>query len=93
MTHYSLKISYTISAGTTCLLLPVRYSAELDLDFIDLFCNLIFSAEASHMLIRNVNYEIPSLKRQIAKDQQTQRVSHFLKKNFMLILSKYGLPP
>ena len=37
----------------------------------------LYLAEAGHMLIRNVNYEIPSLKRQIAKCQQTQRVSHF----------------
>jgi hypothetical protein len=40
----------------------------------------LFLAEASHMLIRNVNYEIPSLKRQIAKSQQTQRVSYFINK-------------
>lgn len=38
---------------------------------------LLYVAEAGHMLIRNVNYEIPSLKRQIAKCQQTQRVSYF----------------
>ena len=37
-----------------------------------------FSAEAAHLLIRSVNYEIPSLKRQIGKCQQTQRVRvHF----------------
>jgi len=32
-----------------------------------------YLAESSHMLMRNVNYEIPALKRQINKCQQTQR--------------------
>ncbi|XP_067022124.1 CDK5 regulatory subunit-associated protein 3-like isoform X1 [Acropora muricata] len=35
--------------------------------------NNVNLAEASHLLIRNVNYEIPALKRQIAKCQLTQR--------------------
>ena len=39
-----------------------------------IFFLILFQAEASHLLIRNVNYEIPALKRQIAKCQLTQRV-------------------
>jgi len=34
-----------------------------------------FIAESAQMIMRNVNYEIPGLKRQIAKCQQIQRVS------------------
>ena len=33
------------------------------------------SAEAAHLVMRNVNYEIPALKRQIGRCQQAQRVS------------------
>ena len=47
-----------------------------------------FSAEAAHLLIRNVNYEIPSLKRQIGKCQQTQRV----RECFNIIVFLYQAP-
>ena len=35
----------------------------------------VYLAEASQMLIRNVTYEIPSLKKDIAKCEQLQMVS------------------
>ncbi|XP_028399693.1 CDK5 regulatory subunit-associated protein 3-like [Dendronephthya gigantea] len=54
-----------------------RYSSKRMKDWLEILqlyeTDNLGLAEASHMLIRNVNYEIPSLKRQIAKDQQTQR--------------------
>lgn len=54
-----------------------RYSSKRMKDWLEILqlyeADNVGLAEASHMLIRNVNYEIPSLKRQIAKSQQTQR--------------------
>ena len=40
-----------------------------------IFFFYLYSAEGAQMLIRNVNYEIPALKRQIAKCKQSQSVS------------------
>lgn len=35
-----------------------------------------FSGETAQMLARNVNYEVPALKKQIAKCQQIKKVSY-----------------
>lgn len=37
----------------------------------------IYLAEAAQMLFRNITYEIPSLKKQITKEEQMQVVSFF----------------
>ena len=39
---------------------------------------VFFSAETAQMLARNVNYEVPALKKQIAKCQQIQKVITFI---------------
>lgn len=53
----------------------------------------VYLAEAAHMLMRNVNFEIPALKRQIGKSQQTQkeciRKGNDCKANSLLFKDKY----
>ncbi|XP_046846855.1 CDK5 regulatory subunit-associated protein 3-like [Xenia sp. Carnegie-2017] len=83
-----------------------RYSSKRMKDWLEIKqlyeTNNVGLAEASHMLIRNVNYEIPSLKRQIAKCQQTQRDctrkeseytlnANSFKEKYFLICKKMGI--
>eukprot|EP00794_Sanderia_malayensis_P003100 gene3100-3567_t len=57
-----------------------QYSSQRMKDWVDLVQfykeENIHLAEAADHLIRNVNYEIPSLRKQIGKCQQTQRDCH-----------------
>lgn len=49
----------------------------------------LYLAEASQMLVRNISYEIPGLKKQIAKAEQMQVVSFFytvILRHFILVL-------
>lgn len=54
-----------------------QYSSKRMKDWQDIIQNYkddnLFLAESAQMLMRNVNYEIPGMKRQIAKCQQIQR--------------------
>ncbi|XP_066931488.1 CDK5 regulatory subunit-associated protein 3-like [Clytia hemisphaerica] len=54
-----------------------QYSSKRMKDWQEIINNYkdesVFLAEAAQMIMRNVNYEIPGLKRQIAKCQLTQR--------------------
>ena len=49
----------------------------------------LFLAEASQMLVRNANFEIPALKRQIAKCCQLQEVVLLTKKLVHLLFKFY----
>lgn len=62
----------------------------------------VFLAEAAQMIMRNVNYEIPALKRQIAKCQQVQREctrkekdcntnSAIFKTKYLKVCKQYGI--
>ncbi len=59
-------------------------------------------AEAAQMLIRNVNYEVPSLKKQIIKCRQTSeecekssvdliKQSHAFKNDYVIAAEKLGI--
>lgn len=56
-----------------------RYGSKRMKDWQDVVKNYekenLYLAEAAQMLVRNINYEIPSLKKQIAKEEQLQAVS------------------
>ncbi|XP_013166612.1 PREDICTED: CDK5RAP3-like protein [Papilio xuthus] len=53
-----------------------RYGSQRMKDWLDVVKSYekenLYLAEAAQMLVRNINYEIPSLKKQIAKEEQIQ---------------------
>ncbi|XP_048005021.1 CDK5 regulatory subunit-associated protein 3 [Leguminivora glycinivorella] len=53
-----------------------RYGSQRMKDWLDVVKSYekenLYLAEAAQMLVRNINYEIPSLKKQIAKEEQLQ---------------------
>lgn len=63
-----------------------RYGSQRMKDWQDIVKNYekenLYLAEAAQILVRNINYEIPGLKKQIAKEEQMQAVSiHFYRIN------------
>lgn len=63
-----------------------RYGSQRMKDWQEVVKNYekenLYLAEAAQMLVRNINYEIPSLKKQIAKEEQLQLVSIYYSKIF-----------
>lgn len=62
-----------------------RYGSQRMKDWLDVVKNYekenLYLAEAAQILVRNISYEIPGLKKQIAKEEQLQTVCikiHFI---------------